>query len=435
MNRFCANEPVHDRELKTIMNISELKTIEQLENFLNGTQPVIFSVGTNKENIYVWIQKILKKFNYPNLEKPDKNIVKRYILRVTGYSRQQFTRLALQYRKQGYIRKKKQTNKTSFKSFYTSKDVYFLAQLDELHGTLSGLATKKLCERAYCVFNQKEYERLATISTSHIYNLRKSKGYTRQRWVYHHTKQKASSIGERRKPRPNGKPGYIRIDTVHQGDLDGQKGVYHINAVDEVTQFEVVCTVEKISEQYLIPVLETLLNTFPFHVLGFHSDNGSEYINKVVANLLEKLHIEFTKSRPRHSNDNALAECKNGCIVRKILGHMHIPQHWAEKINEFNKKYLTPYINYHRPCLFPTTKIEQNGKEKKVYLYNMIMTPYEKFKSLTNAENFLREDLTFEILDKTAQQTNDNEAAKNMQKARKRLFQMIFDQDDKVCAV
>jgi hypothetical protein len=50
----------------------------------------------------------------------------------------------------------------------------------------------------------------------------------------------------------NGKPGYIRIDTVHQGDLDGCKGVYHINAVDEVTQIEIVVSVEKISEQYFM---------------------------------------------------------------------------------------------------------------------------------------------------------------------------------------
>ena len=121
----------------------------------------------------------------------------------------------------------------------------------------------------------------------HIYNLRKSDPYKRKRWLYDKTKSKSSSIGEGRKPDPNGKPGYIRIDTVHQGDLDGEKGVYHINAVDEVTQFEVVCAVEKISEQYLIPVLEQLLNTFPFVILGFHSDNGSEYINQYVVALLK----------------------------------------------------------------------------------------------------------------------------------------------------
>ena len=69
--------------------------------------------------------------------------------------------------------------------------------------------------------------------------------------------------------------------------------------------------------------------------------NGSEYINKQVAKLLEKLLIEFTKSRARQTNDNALAESKNASIVRKYLGYSHIPQKWAPLINEFNQTYLT----------------------------------------------------------------------------------------------
>ena len=125
------------------------------------------------------------------------------------------------------------------------------------------------------------------------------------------------------------RPGYLRVDSAHQGDLDGIKGVYHINAVDCVTQYEGVATCEKISEAFLIPVLEALLLSFPFVIHGFHSDNGSEYINKRVAKLLNKLLIEEQiKSRSRHSNDNAQAESKNGAIVRKHLGYSHIPQCW-----------------------------------------------------------------------------------------------------------
>ena len=141
------------------------------------------------------------------------------------------------------------------------------------------------------------------------------------------------AIGERRKPHPEGKPGYLRIDTVHQGDQDKQKGVYHINAVDEVTQMEVVCSVERISENCLIPVLDNQLEEFPFVIYEIHADNGSEYINKEVAKLLQKLLIELTKSRARHCNDNALVESKNGSIVRKCLGYMHIKQKWAPEIN------------------------------------------------------------------------------------------------------
>jgi transposase InsO family protein len=151
----------------------------------------------------------------------------------------------------------------------------------------------------------------------------------RQRYTFEKTRPKVALMGERKKPRANGEPGFIRIDTVHQGDQDKQKGVYHINAVDEVTQFEVVCTVEKISELYLIPATPQLLNYFPFVIQGFHSDNGSEYINHKVATLLSKLLIEFTKSRSRQTNDNALVESKNGSVIRKLFGYAHIPQRWA----------------------------------------------------------------------------------------------------------
>jgi len=76
-----------------------------------------------------------------------------------------------------------------------------------------------------------------------------------------------------------------------------------------------VCSVERISECYLIPVLELIVAAFPFEIKGFHGDNGSEFINRVVAGLLAKLYIEFTKSRPRHCNDDPLAVWLSGSTV------------------------------------------------------------------------------------------------------------------------
>jgi transposase InsO family protein len=152
-----------------------------------------------------------------------------------------------------------------------------------------------------------------------LYNLRHRQRYRERLLNYTKTRPTTVQIGERRKPQPNGQPGFLRLDTVHQGDQPGSgaKGIYHINAVDEVTQWEVVGAVERISEAYLEPVLQTMLRQFPFRILGFHSDNGSEFINKTVARLLEKLRVEQTKSRPRKSGDNGLVETKNGWIIRK----------------------------------------------------------------------------------------------------------------------
>ena len=216
-----------------------------------------------------------------------------------------------------------------FAVHYTPADIRLLAKTDELHETLSGPATKKIFERAFEVFGNAAFERLASISVSHLYTLRKSTRYKKRRQYFTKTKSRSLPIGQRRKPTPEGKPGYLRIDSVHQGDLDGKKGVYHINAVDEVTQYQAVVCVEKISEAYLLVALEELFAAFPFVIRCFHSDNGSEYINYRVAELLNKLLIEFTKSRSRRTKDNALVEGKNAATVRKHFGYAHIPQRFA----------------------------------------------------------------------------------------------------------
>ena len=232
-------------------------------------------------------------------------------------------------------------------------------------------------------------------------------------------------IAQRRAPSPEGRPGFIRIDSVHQGDFDGIKGVYHINAVDCVSQFELVATCQRISEAYLLPVLHSLLEDFPFHILGFHADNGSEFINHTVARLLTKLHIEFTKSRPRNSNDNALAETKNAAIVRKHLGYAHIPQRFAAEVNRFCREALNPYVNFHRPCFFPDLITDSKGKIGKRYRLQDMMTPYEKLKSLPNASALLKPGMSFQALDAYVAAISHNEAAQRLNQARTKLFQSI----------
>jgi len=409
------------------MKLDNLKTIEQIALFLTGSQAIAFAVASSKDERYKFVENVLKRFGYLRLTRHDKGVVIQFLIKTTCYSRQQITRMIHRYTEEGALRRYQKTA-NGLEQFYTAEDIKLLAQLDKRHDMPNGFMIKKLCERAYHCFDDLAYERLSHISVSHIYNLRKSSGYKKHRCHYEKTKSpKGVHIGERRKPQADGKPGYIRIDTVHQGDLDGCKGVYHINAVDEVTQFEVVVSVEKISELYLIPALEILLANFPFNIINFHSDNGSEYVNKTVAALLGKLLIEFTKSRPRHSNDNALAEGKNAAVVRKVFGYSHIPQHYAGLLNEFNQAALNPYVNYHRPCLYPTVLIDDKGKQKKKYEYKNMMTPYDKFKSLKNAWQYLKDGLTFKELDDISKSMTDNEAADFLQQQRALLFKHIHE--------
>jgi len=139
---------------------------------------------------------------------------------MTGLSRQQVTRLVAQYRKKGKLPKHRQRSAPAngFTSHYTLADVVLLAEMDVLHNTLSGPATKKLMECAHQVFGDVRFERLTGISVSHLYNLRGSRPYQNKRRHWTKTNRTGIPIGKRRAPQPNGLPGYIRIDSVHQGD-------------------------------------------------------------------------------------------------------------------------------------------------------------------------------------------------------------------------
>ena len=237
-------------------------------------------------------------------DKATRGLLLRYVGKMTGLSRTQVTRLVAQYMEHSEV-KEAGYQRHRFASRFTRGDIELLAEVDETHETLSGPATKRILEREYEEYKRTEYERLSSISVAHIYNLRQERHYRECFVNYTKTNPVKVAIGERRRPQPIGRPGYLRVDTVHQGDLEGRKGVYHINAVDEVTQWQVVGAVAVISQSHLTPVLRTILGQFPFEIRGFHSDNGSEFINGAVSGLLKELLIDQTKSRSRKCNDTA----------------------------------------------------------------------------------------------------------------------------------
>jgi hypothetical protein len=407
------------------MNVSSLETIEQIREFLNATAEVAFSNPADESTLRTFVATVIRRYRYFSLTKGQRGVLFAYMQRLTGYSRQHLSRLVTQYRETKSLKPRKRASRTSFSRTYGPEDVTLLAETDSLHDTLSGPATKVLLIRAFARFGDLRFARLSQISVSHLYNLRASDLYCKQRLVCKGTRPAPVAIGVRKAPAPQGLPGYIRIDTVHQGDQDGVKGVYHINAVDIVTQWELVASVEQISEAYLLPVIALLLDGFPFEIRGFHSDSGSEYVNHKTAELLEKLRIEFTKSRPRQTNDNALAECKNGVVIRKAMGYSHIPQKHAATINRFYSELLNPYLNFHRPCYFAVDKIDAKGKIRKTYPHDQIMTPWERLKSIPNYETHLKPGITSQSLERRANAMSDNDAAKQVQKARKLLFQSI----------
>lgn len=393
-------------------------SIAHIKEFIKVSGAIEFRAVSRTEK-YAWIETVLFRFRYYSLRKKEKSVLKTYMLRMTGFSDAQLTRLIARKKNVGKIAADS-TARNRFPRVYTPEDVALLIETDKAHSRLSGPATKKIFVREYAFFGKKEFVRLKDISVAHLYNLRGTRQYQSFAKFFTKTKPTTAPIGERRKPRPEGNPGFIRVDSVHQGDLDKEKGVYHINLVDAVTQWEIVGAAEKISEYYLEPLLEDLIAQFPFRIIEFHSDNGSEYINYTVAKLLNKLLIRQTKSRARHTNDNALVESKNGSVIRKHMGYGHIRRENAPTIHAFYRNHLNVYLNYHRPSAF--ADIVTNGRGKQTKRYHTYQTPYECFLSLDTPSQYLKNGITLEALRAIAHEKSDNECAALMQQAKYELF-------------
>ena len=409
------------------MNEARLCTIAQIEQFLKGCEQVEFAAHDNDTERYEHISRVLKRFDCPRRSKSERGVLLDYLRRTTSYSRAQVTRLVKRWQGNRLaevpLKKRYSAPAAPFALKYTALDIDLLVEMDRAHEDVCGPAIAHLLKRAFRDYADPRYERLADLSVSHLYNLRQGAGYQAKRRSFTKTRPVCNAIGVRRAPDPQGRAGFIRVDTVHQGDLDGVKGVYHITCVDEVCQWQVEACVQGISEAFLLPVLDLVLDQFPFVIQGFHSDNGSEYINGPVAAILEKLRIEQTKSRSRKSNDNALAESKNASVVRKHMGYDHIPQKYAKPINAFYRDIFNPWLNLHRPCMYATEVVGKKGKVVKRYKHKDVRTPLERLAQLCETDlATLKPGVQLETLQAQARSQTDLAAAQAMQKAKIALF-------------
>lgn len=395
-------------------------TLNEMEAFVKNNRGLNMGAAADGSG-YPFIERVLRAQGYGRLKRKAKGTVRRFLAKVTGFSRAQVTRLIGRWQRTRRVQRKP-AQRPKFPRRYKPEDAALLAAVDAAHEDLSGPAVRQILKREFEVYGKPAYERLAAISASHIYNLRRSAAYRKVRVRVVHTQARQVSIAERRRPDPKGQPGYLRVDTVHQGHHDGKPGLFHINAVDTVTQWQIVGCTETIGERHLQPVLEAMLHQFPFRILGFHCDNGSEFLNGKVAKLLNRLLVEFTKSRAYRSTDNALVEGKNGAVIRKQIGYGPIRAEHAEAFQKFYTAHFNPYLNFHRPCGFATVRTDKRGKRKRVYPHQDYRTPYEKLRSLTDWQKYLKDGIDAAQLGQQAQRMSDTQAARQMQKAKLTLL-------------
>lgn len=404
------------------MDDSRLTNLNQLKEFLKGSQKLDLSLRTSGiDEKYQFIDQTVDRLKYFHLRKKEKRIVIAYLRKICGYKKAQLYRL-VKRALNGWLKRKKY-QRINPKRIYTSFDIKLLEKTDELHLRLSEKATLEILRREHELFHHQEYQTISRISHGHITNLRHALVY-KNSWI-NHTKARQIPIGLTQPPENYGRPGSIKVDTVHQREI------YHINSVDEITQWEIVVSVPQICEACMEPALFELINQYPFVIFNFHSDRGGETINYVVADLLHRLLIKQTKTRSRHPNDNALIETKNGSVVRKNMGFEHINQSFCNDINSYYKNYFNPYLNFHRPCGFPSIIPDKTKKGRKIKVYDVYQVPYERLKSIKGTEKFLKPMISFEKLDKIAYQYSDNEFAEILRKEERTLFEKIRKYDQR----
>jgi len=239
------------------MNETQLRTIEQIEQFLNASAAIEFSAVGNDSERYEPISRVLKRFDYPGRNKRERGVLRRYLQHTSGYSWAQVTRLVTRWQRNRLaavpLAKRYRAPAQPFVRKYTGADVALLVEMDKAHEGVCGPALVHLLRRAYREYGDLRYERLATLLASHLYNLRKSAGYQAQRIQFTATRPVGNTIGVRKAPAPEGRAGFVRIDTVHQGDLDGVKGGYHLTCVEVVSQWQVQACVQASARPFSCP--------------------------------------------------------------------------------------------------------------------------------------------------------------------------------------
>ena len=184
------------------LHVERLRTPEQVRAFLDGSEPVDFN-PVSRDEAYAFVSRMLTRFDYARLGKPDRGLVTRFLDKATGLSRAQLTRLVRQFAKTGQVVDRRGgAPRRPFERRYTAADIRLLAEVDATLGQMAGPATREVMRREFEVYGDGRFARLAHISIGHLYNLRKSTTYLRKRTVLDRTRPTRVAIGARRPPRP-----------------------------------------------------------------------------------------------------------------------------------------------------------------------------------------------------------------------------------------
>lgn len=176
------------------------------------------------------------------------------------------------------------------------------------------------------------------------------------------------------------RPGFLEADTVaHCGQSLLGDFVYTIDLVDIATGWSEQRAVWGKGETAVLKQIQDVEDSLPFPLLGFDSDNGSEFLNHHLLRHFSEREkpVQFTRSRPYHKDDNAHVEQKNWTHVRQWLGYHRLDKPvLVGLLNDLYRQEWNRYHNFFLPSVKLVEKKLVAGKALKCY--DNPKTPYQR---------------------------------------------------------
>jgi len=190
-------------------------------------------------------------------------------------------------------------------------------------------------------------------------------------------------------------PGFMQADTVgHGGDSTDGNFVHSLTLTDICSGWTENRATWNKGADGVLEQIKDIEQVLPFPIQGFHSDNGSEFLNHHLYRyyVKRKEPIELTRGRPRHGNDQAHVEQKNWTHVRLLLGHQRIDDpNLVPKINELYRAWAL-FNNFFCTNLKLVEKTKVGSRYKKKY--DDPKTPYQRLMESEHLNEAMKTHLT-----------------------------------------
>lgn len=217
------------------------------------------------------------------------------------------------------------------------------------------------------------------------------------------------------------RPGFLEADTVaHCGTSLMGMFAYTVDFVDIATGWTEQRAVWGKGETGVLEQIKDVEKRLPFPMLGFDSDNGSEFLNYHLLKHFtdRKKPVQFTRSRPYHKDDNAHIEQKNWTHVRQWLGYDRLDH--PDVIPLLNNLYTKEWRLFHN-YFCPSVKLidKQRVASKTIKHYDDPKTPYQRVLESSDIDDSIKQNLKEQM-----ENLNPFELRKKMEKKLKKIFNL-----------